>query len=87
MRRALDQYLPAAIVARKDKLPFLAKDPTLWLNGSLRHMLDAPFDFDRLEILDPRRTRELIDGFKRGDHSRRRLVWRLAVLKRWVELQ
>lgn len=86
MRVALDQYLPASIAARKDKLPFLAKDVTPWLSGSLRHMLDTPFDFDRLEILDPRRTRELVDGFKRGDRSQRLVVWRLAVLKRWAEL-
>jgi asparagine synthase (glutamine-hydrolysing) len=87
MRTGLDQYLPPGIAARTDKVMFSSKDVTTWLNGSLRHMLDTPFDFDRLEILDPHRTTDLISAFKQGDYTQRQTVWRLAVLKRWSELQ
>jgi asparagine synthase (glutamine-hydrolysing) len=87
MRTSLDQYLPPAIANRMDKQAFSGQGVAPWLTGSLRHMLEKPFDFDRLTILNPRKTAELIETFKNGNHARRGLVWRLAVLQRWIELQ
>ncbi len=87
LRAALEHYLPPAIAARTDKQPFSGQDVSPWLTGSLRHMLEKPFEFDQLTFLNPRQTTELVDTFRQGNHARRRLVWRLAVLKRWMELQ
>lgn len=53
----------------------------------LRFLLDRPIDFDRLGMLDPDKTTTLVDAFLRGDRRHAPLVWRLAVLKRWLEIQ
>ena len=87
LRTSLKSYLPPAIAARTTKQAFAGVNTAAWLNGPLRSLLEKPFDFDRLDMLDPRKTCALIDAFRRGDRTRTWLVWRLAVLKRWEEIQ
>ena len=69
------------------KQAFAGVNTSVWLKGPLRFLLDRPIDFDRLDMLDPDRTTTLVDDFRRGDHTRAALVWRLAVFKRWLEIQ
>lgn len=87
LREALKPVLPPAITARADKIMFSLTDIGPWLNGPFRYLLEKPLDFDRLSMLNPERTGALIDRFKRGDRGSGKLVWRLAVLQRWVETQ
>jgi hypothetical protein len=62
-------------------------DTAVWLHGPLKSLLEKPLDFERLTVLNPQRTSELIAQFKSGDRSQARLVWRLAALQRWMEIQ
>jgi asparagine synthase (glutamine-hydrolysing) len=87
LRAALKPFLPPAITARADKQKFSLADVGPWLNGPFRYLLEKPLDFDRLSMLNPQKTEALIDQFKHGGRVSGKLVWRLAVLQRWLETQ
>jgi asparagine synthase (glutamine-hydrolysing) len=87
LRASLKHFLPPAISARSDKQALVGGEMSVWLNGPLRFLLEKPFDFDRLSMLNPQKTTSLIKRFKDGDHSRFWLVWRLAALNYWMETQ
>jgi asparagine synthase (glutamine-hydrolysing) len=86
LRASLGHLLPQAIAARTDKVIFAAQSVLPWLRGPLRFLLDR-FDLDGLATLDPRTTASLVEGFRRGDRRDGTLVWRLAMLRRWMETQ
>jgi len=50
-------------------------------------LLEAPFSFDRLSMLNPDKTKELMRRFKNGDNAQASMVWRLAVLNDWIQKQ
>ena len=75
-----------AIARRSDKQAFAGVDTGVWLQGPLKSLLERSLDFNRLKILDPAKTRVLLDRFKQGDRTHVRLVWRLAALQRWMEV-
>ena len=87
LRASLKPFLPAEIAARTDKQAFVGREMPVWLSGPLKYLLQKPFNFDRLSMLDPGKTNMLIERFKDGDHSQSRLVWRLAMLNHWIETQ
>jgi asparagine synthase (glutamine-hydrolysing) len=87
LRASLGHLLPQAIAARVDKVKFAGQSVLPWLRGPLRFLLEQRFDFDGLTILDPQTSGNLVEGFRRGDRRDGRLVWRLAVLRRWMEIQ
>ncbi|HEY7505516.1 MAG TPA: asparagine synthase (glutamine-hydrolyzing) [Gemmatimonadales bacterium] len=87
LRASLSGFLPTAIAHRVDKQAFAGVDTAVWLHGPLKSLLEKPLDFERLTVLNPQRTSELIAQFKSGDRSQARLVWRLAALQRWMEIQ
>lgn len=74
LRESLRRFLPPAIGARSTKQGFAGVDITSWLNGPLQYLLEKPFDFDLLSMVDPRRTNTLVDRFKEGDHTQGKLV-------------
>lgn len=87
MRATLRSYLPPPIANRTSKQPFAGVNTSAWLRGPLGFLFDRPIDFDRLDMLDPSKTGALLEAFRRGDDAHAQLVWRLAVLKRWLEIQ
>ncbi len=57
-----------------------------FLRGPLRYLLESPFDFDRLKMLSPDKTKALIEGFRKGRNAQTDLIWRLASLNYWLRL-
>lgn len=87
LRASLNGRLPQPIAERTDKQGFVGKEIHSLLRGPLRHLLEAPFSFDRLSMLNPDKTKDLMRKFKNGDNARATLVWRLAVLNDWIQGQ
>jgi asparagine synthase (glutamine-hydrolysing) len=87
LRASLNGRLPQPIADRTDKQGFVGKEIHSLLRGPLSHLLEAPFSFDRLSMLNPDKTKELMRKFKNGDNARATLVWRLVVLNDWIQKQ
>ncbi len=87
LRASLEHFLPPPIAARTAKQGFAGVDLSSWLNGPLQFLLQKPLDFDRLSTLNPPKTTALVDRFKQGDRTQGKLVWRLAVLHHWMQMQ
>ena len=87
LRASLNGRLPQPIADRADKQGFVGREIDIWLRGPLRCLLEAPFAFDRLSMLNPDKTKELIRKFKNGDNARGPLVWRLVTLNDWIQKQ
>lgn len=87
LRASLNGLLPKPIADRTDKQGFVGREINIWLRGPLRYLLEAPFAFDRLSMLNPDKTKELMRKFKNGDNAQAPLVWRLAVLNDWIQKQ
>ncbi len=86
LRASLEAFLPKAIAERTDKQTFSGGEMTAFLRGPLRYLVESPFDFDRLRMLNPDRTKDLIERFKRGSNAQTDLIWRLASLNYWLRL-
>jgi asparagine synthase (glutamine-hydrolysing) len=87
LRASLNGLLPKPIADRIDKQGFVGREINILLRGPLRYLLEAPFSFDRLRMLNPDKINELMRKFKSGDNAQSALVWRLAVLNDWVQKQ
>ena len=87
LRASLNGLLPKPIADRVDKQGFVGREVNVLLRGPLRYLLEAPFAFDQLSMLNPDKTKELIQNFKNGNNARAALVWRLAVLNDWIQKQ
>lgn len=87
LRNSLAGILPEPISSRKVKQPFLGGELFKWLRGPLRHLVEANFHYDRLSMLNQKRTKQVLEKYKKGDNSNGFLVWRLAVLNYWVNQQ
>jgi asparagine synthase (glutamine-hydrolysing) len=83
MRDAMAGTLPDAIAHRKDKKGFVTPGEVRWLNGPLRFLLEQ--EFRSVEFLNHTKVEALIDQFKKGDQRHANLVWRLVVLRWWME--
>ena len=87
LRASLNGRLPQPIADRTDKQGFVGNEILSLLRGPLRHLMEAPFSFDRLSMLNPDKTKDLMRDFKNGDNTRASMVWRLAVLNDWIQKQ
>ena len=87
LRSSLDGLLPEAIANKRQKQAFRGKEIETWLRGSLRHLVESRFDFDRLSMLQPAKVNELMRLFTSGDNSQAVWVWRLVMLNSWVNQQ
>jgi asparagine synthase (glutamine-hydrolysing) len=87
LRASLNGLLPKPIADRIDKQGFVGREINILLRGPLRYLLEAPFSFDRLRMLNPDKINELMRKFKNGDNAQSAVVWRLAVLNDWVQKQ
>ena len=87
LRTSLNGCLPRAIAERTDKQGFVGNEIHSLLRGPLRHLIEAPLSFDRLNMLNSDKTKDLMRGFKNGNNTQAPLVWRLAVLNDWIQKQ
>lgn len=83
LRESLRPILPPAIANRRDKQPFFGGEAAKWLRGPLRHLLER--DFDRLDMLNRKKVKRLVQAFKNGDDRKAGTVWRLAFLNYWMQ--
>ena len=83
LREGMAGILPDAIAARADKKGFVTPGEVKWLRGPLRFLLEQ--DFSKMEFLNVDRTMQVVREFKAGENRNANLVWRLAVLKYWMD--
>lgn len=83
LRQALHGILPEAIEKRSDKKGFVTPGENKWLRGTLKHLLED--SFNRLYFLDKKKTKMIIEDYKKGNNKNALLVWRLATLNYWVK--
>jgi asparagine synthase (glutamine-hydrolysing) len=87
LRRAMEGIVPNAILARRDKQPFIGQETANWLNGPLRHLIERPMNFDGIHVINESEVRRVIRNFREGDRNNTWLVWRLATLNHWANCQ
>ena len=87
LRKSMEGIVPNAILARRDKQPFLGQEMASWLNGPLKHLIELPMSFDGIDVINEREARQVVRDFREGDRSKTWLVWRLAMLNHWANCQ
>ncbi|OPZ99391.1 MAG: Asparagine synthetase (glutamine-hydrolyzing) 3 [Bacteroidetes bacterium ADurb.Bin408] len=83
LRRGLKSILPTAVSERKDKKGFVTPGDTQWLRGPLKKLLDI--DYTMLPEFDNKKTKALINNFRKGDNSHSKLIWKLAIAAYWLK--
>lgn len=83
LREGLKDVLPESIASRADKKGFVTPGEVKWLRGPLRFLLEQ--DFSHIDFLNVKKTREVIRDFKSGENRYANLVWRIAMLRYWME--
>jgi asparagine synthase (glutamine-hydrolysing) len=81
MRQALQEVMPEAIVKRKDKKGFVTPGEVKWLRGTLSQLTDA--DFSKLDFLNNKKIKTLMDEYRKGNNQHAVLIWRLCTLAYW----
>jgi asparagine synthase (glutamine-hydrolysing) len=83
LRASLEGFLPKTITERIDKQGFVGREAIAFLRGPLRYLIESKIDFDRLWMLDPKKTNDLIGRFKAGSNLYWDLVFRIGSLNYW----
>lgn len=84
VREAAKKILPQKIYERRDKKGFVTPGETHWLRGELKSMLDL--NYAKLDFIDKAAAEKAIADYKGGNNKNAKLVWRLAMLNRWMQL-
>jgi asparagine synthase (glutamine-hydrolysing) len=79
----MQDILPEAIANRKDKKGFVTPGEIKWLRGPLSFLIEQ--DFSKIDFLEKEKVTNLISDFKAGDNKQANLVWRIAVLRYWLD--
>jgi asparagine synthase (glutamine-hydrolysing) len=87
LKRSMEGIVPEAILARRDKQPFVGQEMAKWLSGPLRYLIDQPLKLDEIGNINVHAARRLMQNFRDGDRSNIWLVWRLAMLNCWANRQ
>lgn len=82
LRDGLTGILPEAIAQRRDKKGFVTPGEVKWLRGPLSHLLDQ--NFNDIPFLKQDVVKKVLGDFRAGQNRHANLVWRLAVLRRWM---
>jgi asparagine synthase (glutamine-hydrolysing) len=85
LRDGLKQYLPEQIANRKDKKGFVTPGEVKWLRGPLSFLIEQ--DFSKIDFINTEKILSLVSDFKKGDNKNANLIWRVSVLKYWMERQ
>jgi asparagine synthase (glutamine-hydrolysing) len=83
LRDSMPGILPDAIANRKDKKGFVTPGEIKWLRGPLKFLIEQ--DFSKIDFLEREKVNKLIADFKAGDNKQANLVWRVAVLRYWLD--
>lgn len=86
LRAAMRGIVPDAVLDRADKTGFTTPGHITWLRGSLAYLLDGDWtDLDGLVHKPALRT--LLDAYRKGDNRQALFVWRLAMLRAFLDAQ
>lgn len=84
VREAAKKILPPKIYERRDKKGFVTPGETHWLRNELKDLLNL--DYKRIDFIDKPTAEKVIKDYRGGNNKNAKLVWRLAMLNRWVQL-
>ncbi len=83
LRESLKDILPSSVYQRTDKKGFVTPGEVKWLRGPLKHLTEI--DANKLDILDKRKVKSILERYKTGDNRQAKLVWRIATLNHWLK--
>jgi asparagine synthase (glutamine-hydrolysing) len=83
LRESMKGIIPDAIYNRQDKKAFNTPGEVRWLRGPMANLLDL--NQSTLSFLNESKTKSLIEDFINGNDKNSKLVWRLAMLNRWLK--
>mgnify|MGYP000748932266 CR=1 FL=1 len=72
------------IIDRKDKKGFVTPGESQWLRGPFAYMLDEVLAAD-WPFLKKDKVKEVVESYRAGSDKNARLVWRLAMLNKWLK--
>ncbi|MFM8771259.1 MAG: asparagine synthase (glutamine-hydrolyzing) [Candidatus Kapaibacterium sp.] len=84
LRAAMRGIVPDQILDRKDKTGFITPGHIKWLRGDLSYTLDGSWK-DLEPHIDLRRLDTLLEAYRHGDDSNALLIWRLAMLRLFMQ--
>jgi asparagine synthase (glutamine-hydrolysing) len=86
LREVARGYVPAGVLARRDRIGFGAPERD-WIRGALRDSVRASAESlgGRFPgLIDPRRLQSFVEGFYAGTHDDHRALWRCYALDAWA---
>lgn len=86
LRKGLNEFVPEKITKRTDKKGFVTPGEVKWLRGPLKNYVEE-INLSNLPMLREEKARKIIRDYKRGDNTNAKMVWRLAMLNKWVNLK
>ncbi len=84
LRESMRGIMPAPIIDRKDKKGFVTPGESKWLRGAFKPLLQETLKGETPFLADTK-VKELIKDYQSGNNKNARLVWRLAMLDKWVK--
>ena len=83
LREAMKDKLPDNIYLRVDKKGFLTPGEARWLRGPLIGYIDN-IRSSRLDFLDKKKIKIIINDYIKGSSKNEKIVWRLAMFSEWM---
>jgi len=83
LRESMRGIIPEAIYNRQDKKAFNTPGEVRWLRGPMSELLDL--NPACLSVVDKENTKKVIEEFKAGSDKNAKLLWRLAMLNKWLQ--
>ena len=85
LRAAMRGMVPDPVLDRRDKTGFTTPGHVVWLRGALSHLIDG--DWSELDgFVDRAALRSVLARYRSGDNSEALFVWRLAMLRLWMQI-
>lgn len=84
LRAAMRGLVPDAVLDRKDKTGFITPGHTKWLRGALSHRVHESWDVV-YPYVNPTMLNTVIRAYQNGDDRHALFVWRLVMLKAFVQ--
>lgn len=83
LRESMRGIMPKPIIDRKDKKGFVTPGESKWLRGAFQPLLEQTKK-GQTPFLNHPKVNKVIEDYEKGNNQNARLVWRLAMLDKWV---
>lgn len=84
LRAGMRGIVPDEVLDRKDKTGFVTPGHIRWLRGALKPLLEGGFT-ELSDLLDTSRLQPIVDAYRAGDNKHALFMWRLAMLRAFVQ--